>query len=133
MLHRLLVFVAAVLLAAISAAAPEFDQNKFVGEWRYQDEARHQVASYLFRADGTFTAELRQDGKVVTTMNGRWHVEGATLVYIYSGSGVDQNAIGAREADRLLRFDDNSYTIQARDGNQRTYWRVKTDAQEQAK
>ncbi len=106
-------------------AEPTVDQAKLVGEWRYENEQQKQTAKYVFRADGTFTAELLQGGESVRKFEGRWKIEDEWLVYTYEKDSVGKIGAGARERDRLIHLDESSYTIEGGDGGQRSYWRVK--------
>ncbi len=120
-------FLFATLTSSLPAGEPEGapERQKLVGQWRYQDEINNQIAHYQFRPDGTFTGELRHNAEVVRKFEGRWTVENGMILYTYDKDSMNQVGGGARERDRLLRIDDSSYTIEAGDGGQRTYWRVK--------
>lgn len=126
-MHRsfllLLVFSLTALLPLRAEQSAE--EQKLVGDWRYEDAAEKQVANYSFRADGTFTSELHQNGELVRKFEGRWTIEKGMIVYIYETDSIGKVMGGARERDRLERLDESSYTIEAGDGGHRTYWRVK--------
>lgn len=116
-----------LLLFGLAAFAEEssFSKEKLRGHWRYQDEAAKTAAEYIFRADDTFTAELRQGGELVRRYDGKWEIQDEWLIYTYEKDSLGQVESGARERDRLLKLDDSSFTVEAGDRNVRTYFRVK--------
>ena len=114
-----------LLVAILPVRAEEpIDKKKLLGQWRYEDEQQHVVVSYVFRPDGTFTSEMRQNGEQVRKLEGLWTLEGELLVYTYTNDSLGQGD-GLKERDRLIRIDDSSYTIESGDKAQRTYFRVK--------
>lgn len=115
------------LFAALPAfaAEPSFSKEKLRGHWRYEDEKTGIVADYVFRADNTFTAELRKGGEVVRRYEGKWALEAEWLVYTYEKDSLGQVESGARERDRLLNLTDGSFSIEAGDREMRTYFRAK--------
>ncbi len=125
MRHLFVLFLLSLVLMRPCHGEPVFDQGKLAGEWRYDDEQQHQTARYIFRADGTFTAELRQGDELVRKFGGRWAFEEGMIVYTYESDSLGRVEPGMRERDRLERLDETSYTIEAGDGGHRTYWRVK--------
>lgn len=64
-------------------------------------------------------------------MEGKWSVEDGMIVYSFVSDSLNRVASGVVDRDKLVRNDENSYTIIAGDGVQRTYWRVKGEDQEQ--
>lgn len=102
-------------------AEPPAETSKLAGTWRYQD--KEQVSTYVFHPEGTFNAELRTDEKV-RKFEGLWVIEKGMITYTYKKDSYGR-ANSVVESDRLIRLDESSYTIEAGDGNQRTYWRVK--------
>ncbi len=117
----------ALLIAFLPARADQpIDKQKLVGEWRYENEQEHVLVSYVFRPDGTFVSELRQNGEQVRKEEGRWAIDGEMLVYTYTKDSRGQMAPGLEERDRLIRIDESSYTIEAGDNARRTYFRVKS-------
>jgi hypothetical protein len=101
-------------------------EQKLVGEWRYEDDQQHLLVRYVFRSNGTFSSELWRKGELGRKLEGLWAIEGNMLVYIYTSDSRGQGQPGLQERDRLLRIDESSYTIEAGDKAQRTYFRVKT-------
>jgi uncharacterized protein (TIGR03066 family) len=110
---------------AVTAEPPIDKEKLLVGEWRFEDEQQHVLVSYVFRPNGTFASELRQNGEQVRKLEGLWTLEGDLLVYTYTKDSLGQGD-GLKERDRLLRIDDSSYTIESGDKAQRTYFRVKS-------
>lgn len=102
-------------------AEPPLETGKLVGTWRYQD--KDQVSTYVFHSDGTFNAEL-QRGEKVRKFQGLWAVKEGMITYTYEKDSYGR-ANSVIERDRLIRLDESSYTIEAGDRNQRTYWRVR--------
>jgi uncharacterized protein (TIGR03066 family) len=121
----LLLLTLLVAFLPVCAEQP-IDKKKLVGQWRYEDEQQHVVVSYVFRPDGTFTSEMRQNGEQVRKLEGVWGIDGEMLVYTYSKDSLGQGEPGLQERDRLIRIDDSSYTIEAGDKARRTYFRVKS-------
>ena len=110
----------------VSVEPPPIDKQKLlVGEWRFEDEQQHILVSYVFRPNGTFTSELRQNDEQVRKLEGLWAIDGEMLVYTYTKDSLGQGD-GLKERDRLVRIDDSSYTIESGDKAQRTYFRVKS-------
>ncbi len=97
---------------------------KLVGQWRYDDKAG-QIATYVFKDNGSYTAELRRDQNVVRKFSGLWRMADGMIVYTYLSDSLGQVNEGAVEKDRLMRIDADSYTIEAGDHLLRTYFRVK--------
>jgi hypothetical protein len=114
-----------LLVVFLPARAQSIDKDKLVGQWRYEDAQQHLLVSYVFRPDGTFTSELRQNGELVRKLEGFWAISGEMLVYTYTNDSRGQGQPGLQERDRLIRIDESSYTIEAGDQARRTYWRVK--------
>jgi uncharacterized protein (TIGR03066 family) len=120
-MNRCLLLLALLVVFLPARAAQTTDKEKLVGTWRYQD--KEQVATYVFHPDGTFHAELRQ-GEKVRKFEGLWKIRDDLITYTYKKDSYGR-ANSVVESDRLLRVDESSYTIEAGDRNQRTYWRVK--------
>ena len=124
-MNRCLLLLGLLVVFLPVRAAQPIDKQKLVGEWRYENEQEHVSVSYVFRPDGTFVSELRQNGEQVRKEEGRWAIDGEMLVYTYTKDSRGQMASGLEERDRLIRIDESSYTIEAGDQARRTYWRVK--------
>ena len=121
-------FLPLVLLFAMLApcqAELSAEEQKLVGEWEYEDEEQKTVARHIFRADSTYTAELRRGGELQRKFEGLWRIEGDKLVYTYTSDSLDQIPAGETEKDHLVRVTEDSYTIEAGDHLHRTYFRVK--------
>lgn len=113
-------------VSGLSLAEPTKEKEGLAGTWRHKEGS--QIATYTFRPDGSFSAELK-DGDNVRAMEGRWSVEEDMIVYSFISDSLDRIAPGVVDRDKLVRHDENSYTIVAGDGMQRTYWRVKDEEQ----
>lgn len=120
-MFRAILTLAALVCLCFSVQAadsPSPDATKLAGTWRYEGESR--VATYTLAADGTFSAELRE-GVNTAKFKGRWKLDEGAIEYTYH----EGNAMSVGDRDKLLRVDETSFTIEAGDGQQRTYWRVK--------
>ena len=118
-----------LLLAVLAPCRAELssEEQKLVGEWRYEDEKQETVAVHIFRADSTYTAELRHRGELQRKFEGLWRIEGDMLVYTYTSDSLDQIPAGESEKDHLVRVTEDSYTIESGDHLHRTYFRVKAE------
>jgi hypothetical protein len=95
---------------------------ELVGHWRYLDE--RQSCDYSFKADGSFTGQVRQGAKVVSKFAGRWTVRGKTLLYTYVSDAFGRIPTGATDQDQLLEVRHESFLIQAANGDRRRYRRI---------
>ncbi len=112
----------ALFAFASCATSGRIEGNKFAGKWR--SSLGPQTAEYLFQSDGTFTGQVRSDGKLVADFAGRWSIQNKTLLYKYTGDRLGQIAPGTLDRDRLLAIEKDHYLIQAADGSRRKYVRV---------
>ncbi len=123
-----LLFVSVLFLLAVLApcrADLSSEEQKLVGVWQYEDADSKTIARHTFRADSTYTAELRQGDDLLRKFEGLWRIEGDMIVYTYTSDSLEQIPAGATEKDHLVRVTENSYTIEAGDHLHRTYFRVK--------
>ena len=117
-------FVALLGFLLVSCAAvPHEPRNILAGEWLYSDAS--QSCRYIFAKDGTFTGEVKANGRSVSRFTGRWAVEGDALLYEYTGDALGRIPPGTRDRDKLLKTAKTEFVIQASDGSQRTYRRVR--------
>ncbi len=122
MSSRLLLALCLILATlSFAGAEPSADASKLVGTWQYKTDL--QVATYVFRADGTFTAELKQ-GEEVRKFEGKWLLLEGAITYTYTSDSEKRLGEGVKERDQLDRIDESSYTIRAADDNLRTYFRI---------
>jgi len=117
----LLLFVAA--LPSRAELTPE--EQKLVGDWRYESEPGQPVAHCTFRENGTYTAELHKGDELIRRFEGLWRLDGEMIVYTYLRDSLEMISEGAVERDQLIRLTDDYYTIEAGDHVRRTYFRVK--------
>ena len=118
--------VALVLISCLLAACahlPSNAGNSLVGEWRYADSV--QSCRYHFKSDGRFTGEVRNRAKLVSKFTGTWAVRGDRLLYTYLSDELDRIPAGAKDRDKLLSVEKDSFLIQAADGNRRRYLRIR--------
>src|SRR5258708_39894840 len=101
------------LVAFLSARGEQaIDKQKLVGAWRCEDEQQHLIAQYVFRADGTFTSELRKDsGELVRKLEGLWAIDGELLVYTYINDSLGPDQHRLEERDRHFRFQRSCFSL----------------------
>lgn len=109
-------------LIASCAGLETSNRNLLVGEWRYAD--RIQSCHYAFKADGTFNGEVIQRRKLVSKFRGRWEVKGDALLYTYLGDALGRIPAGAKDRDKLITIEKDSFLIEAADGSHRRYLRI---------
>ena len=93
------------------------------GEWLYKDPA--QSCRYEFKKDGTFSGEVTQGGETLSRFTGKWAVQGKELHYEYTGDVLGRIPPGTRDRDKLLSTAKDHFVIEASDGSQRTYVRLR--------
>lgn len=118
-----IVFVSALCLLASCANFRASEKDSLVGRWRYADDT--QSCLYAFRPDGTFTGEVNFRAKLVSKFKGRWAVKGDVLSYNYINDVLGRIPPGAIDHDKLLRVEKGSFLIEAADGSQRRYFRIR--------
>ena len=94
-----------------------------IGHWRYTDEL--QSCDYSFKANGSFTGEVKLKSKTVSKFTGRWRIKDNALLYTYLNDAFGRIPAGATDRDQLLEIKGDSFLIQAANGDQRRYRRVK--------
>ena len=117
---RLLAFC---FLLASCATVSRDPSLALAGEWLYEDPA--QSCRYVFRKDGTFSGEVKQGGRAVSRFTGKWSVSGDALLYEYTADALGTIAPGTRDRDTLLKAERDEFVIEARNGSQRTYRRIR--------
>lgn len=114
------------LISCLLASCASFSSggsNALVGEWKYADKI--QSCRYAFNSDGSFTGEVNSRGKLVSKFRGRWAVKGDVLLYNYISDTLGRIPAGAIDRDKLLRVQKDSFLIEAADGSQRRYVRLR--------
>jgi len=119
----LLLLVTMALLSPCRATLSA-EEEKLVGQWQHEQE-EGPVARQVFRANGTYIAELRRGDELIRKFEGLWRLDGDMIVYTYTADSLAQIPVGTEERDHLVRVTENSYTIEAGDHLHRTYFRVK--------
>jgi hypothetical protein len=118
------VFAVFLLLAmAACANAERRNRNALVGHWRYADEK--QSCEYFFKADGSFTGEVRVQAKLISKFTGRWTIKDDSILYTYLSDAFGRIPTGVTDRDRLLRMEPNSFLIRAANGDERRYRRIR--------
>lgn len=84
-----------------------------------------QKCQYVFARDGTFHGEVAIGGRTVSQFRGIWNVSDMRLLYRYTGDALGKIPAGATDEDKLLAVSDDAFVIEAGDGSQRRYERVK--------
>ena len=117
--------VCALILCLLSSCAifQGSARQSLVGEWRYVDTA--QSCHYIFKGDGLFTGEVTNRTRLVSKFTGRWSVEGHMILYTYISDALGRIPAGATDRDKILSVQKDSFVIEAADGSQRRYSRVK--------
>ena len=110
---------------ALSSCAVVDRQTKsqLVGDWRYSDAT--QSCHYSFRPDGSFSGEVTRDAIPVLKFAGRWKIEGKALSYVYLREAFGRIPPGTTDRDQLLEVKENSFLIQAANGDRRRYLRIR--------
>ena len=120
----LLLFLATIAVLPPCRADLSPEEQKLVGQWKYETE-EGTVARQWFRANSTYTAELRRGDELIRKFEGLWRLDGDMIVYTYTADSSGQISVGEEEHDKLIRVGEDSYTIEAGDHLHRTYFRVK--------
>jgi len=110
-------------LMASCAGLRSSSQNSLVGEWRYADKI--QSCHYVFSRDGSFKGEVVYHAKLISKFTGRWSVDGNSLLYTYVSDALDKIPAGTTDRDKLLSVRREFFIIEAADGSQRKYLRVR--------
>ena len=119
-MKRALVLI--ICLLASCAGVQTSNRNSLVGEWRYADQT--QSCHYAFKKDGTFTGEVIYRKKLISRFKGRWTVTGDALLYTYLSDALGRIPAGAKDRDKLIGIQKDSFLIEAADGSRRRYLRV---------
>ena len=117
--------VLALMLCSLTSCAglQSSSPSRLVGEWRYTDKI--QGCHYIFNRNGTFQGDVVYHGKMISRFTGRWSVDGDTLLYAYISDALDRIPAGATDRDKLLSVRREFFIIQAADGSERKYLRVR--------
>jgi hypothetical protein len=95
--------------------------SNLVGSWRYSDQI--QSCHYSFKPDGSFSGEVTRGGKHVLEFAGQWRVEKHAILYVYLSEARGRIPRGTTDRDRLLELTEDSFVIQAANGERRRYLR----------
>ena len=112
-----------ILALSSCATVEKQSQSQLVGDWRYSDQ--NQSCHYSFRPDGSFSGEVTRRTKLVLKFTGRWRIEGKALNYVYLTEVFGRIPRGTTDRDRLLEVRKDSFLLQAANGEQRRYHRVR--------
>jgi hypothetical protein len=110
-------------LMASCAGLRSSSPSSLAGEWRFADKI--QGCHYVFNRDGSFKGEVVYQAKLISKFTGRWSVDGDTLLYTYISDALDRIPAGATDRDKLLSVHRKFFIIEAADGSQRKYLRVR--------
>ena len=114
--------VLALCLLASCAGMQTATRSSLVGNWRYADQT--QSCRYAFKEDGSFTGEVVHRTQLVSKFRGVWTVQDNALLYTYLGDALGRIPKGARDRDKLLAIQKDSFLIEAADGSRRRYLRI---------
>jgi hypothetical protein len=117
-----LAFISLLSLAACANIESPSWSRRLVGNWRYADQI--QSCRYSFGKDGSFTGQVTLRRKLISQFQGRWSVQGETLLYSYDSDALGRIPAGAIDRDVLLEVKKNSFVIQAANGDRRRYVRI---------
>lgn len=95
--------------------------SKLVGNWRYSDEI--QSCRYSFSPDGSFSGEVTRGRKLVLKFAGQWKMEKQAILYVYLTEARGRIPRGTTDRDQLLELREDSFVIQAANGERRRYVR----------
>jgi hypothetical protein len=112
----------AVLLTSCATLERQ-SRTPFVGSWLYVDTA--QSCRYSFNADGSFSGEVKLHRATVSRFTGRWKVEKEALLYTYLSDAFGRIPAGATDRDQVLQVSQDSFLIQAANGERRRYRRIR--------
>jgi hypothetical protein len=112
-----------IALLASCAGLPPEGRDSLIGEWMYADKL--QSCRYHFKTDGHFTGEVRLRGELASKFTGTWDVQGDLLLYNYLNDELGRIPAGATDRDKLLSVGQDSFLIEAADGNRRRYSRIR--------
>jgi hypothetical protein len=116
-----LAFISCLLVSCASFSSGP--RNSLIGEWKYADKI--QSCRYAFNPDGSFTGEVSSRGELVSKFRGRWAVQADILLYNYTSDALGRIPAGAIDRDKLLSVEKDSFLIEAADGSQRRYLRIR--------
>ena len=118
------IFALFSLLAFASCATIDRpNTSQLVGDWRYSDAS--QSCHYSFKPDGSFSGEVTRRSKLVLKFTGQWKIEGNALNYVYLSETFGRIPRGTADRDQLLEVKRDSFLIQAANGEQRRYHRIR--------
>src|SRR6478736_1547719 len=115
--------LASLFLFASCANLETGKRAALVGNWLYADAV--QSCRYSFESDGTFQGEVRLNNRPVSRFKGTWTVKDDALLYKYISDVFGRIPPGATDQDRLLEIGQESFLIQAANGDHRRYRRVR--------
>jgi hypothetical protein len=104
------------------SACADVVSTQLLGHWRYTDANRS--GDYEFHDDGTYTANIAQDGKIVWEGAGKWSLDGNSLTCDLMRSSPERIPIGTKDTDKIVEINKDYYLIEARDGSKHKYTRV---------
>lgn len=117
------VFALMLCLMASCAGVGSHSPSSLVGEWRYAD--RIQACHYVFNRDGSFEGDVVYRAKLISKFKGHWSATDDVLFYRYVSDALHKIPAGATDRDKLLSVRREFFIIEAADGSQRKYLRVR--------
>ena len=109
-----------LLVGARCFAEPAAEQ--LVGHWRYLGDTQN--VDYTFKADGTFTGKMTEDGNVVLEISGEWSLDGNKLVYEIKKASPEIIKPGTVDRDKITEITRDYYIIETEYYARRQYSRV---------
>ncbi|MGC4071073.1 MAG: hypothetical protein QM760_00845 [Nibricoccus sp.] len=97
-----------IVSVCFSAIAP--DSSGFHGSWRYEDNARVTVVSYM--PDGKFSGSVKsKEGQPEWRFSGDWVREGSVITYTYRWSSLHEGPISFVDRDQILEQTDKELVL----------------------
>ncbi|HJT81555.1 MAG TPA: lipocalin family protein [Chthoniobacterales bacterium] len=113
----------ALLLSAVALPCfAEPTKEQLVGHWRYIGD--NQNVDYTFKADGTFSGKITEEGNVVLAITGNWSLDGNKLTYEIRTSTPEVITPGTIDRDKITELTRDYYIIETAFYARRQYSRV---------
>ena len=111
-----------LVVAAAQYCPAEPTKEQLVGHWRYLGE--NQNVDYTFKADGTFSGQITEEGNVVLAISGNWSLDGNKLTYEITKSTPEVITPGTIDRDKITEITRDYYIIETAFYAKRQYSRI---------
>ncbi len=116
---RLLIF-SLFALSVLGRAAPAAGEPDIVGKWQYSD-GRGYTCVLSFNPNGTFDGHLGNKNEAHLAFAGTWKRKENRILYTY------KRPQPAKDEDKIIALEPTFFIIQAQNGEQRRYERIKAE------